>query len=71
MVPFKPLSGQSSVIGQLIAIGGSVEGVKTSAEGYLAPTVIAVLNMIVLTTGKDLLLCLDYKLEFKGAINIG
>ena len=34
---------------------GSVEGVKTSAEGYLAPTVIAVLNMVVLATGKDLL----------------
>ena len=34
---------------------GSVEGVKTSAEGYLAPIVIAVLNMVVLATGKDLL----------------
>ena len=34
---------------------GSVEGIKTSAEGYLAPAVIAVLNIIVLVTGKDLL----------------
>ena len=34
---------------------GSVEGVKTSAEGYLAPAIIAVLNIVVLATGKDLL----------------
>ena len=34
---------------------GSVEGVKTSAEGYLAPAIIAVLNIVVLATGKDIL----------------
>jgi fatty-acid desaturase len=34
---------------------GSVEGVKTSAEGYLAPAIIAALNIVVLATGKDLL----------------
>ena len=34
---------------------GSVEGVKTSVEGYLAPSVIAVLNLVVLIAGKDLL----------------
>ena len=34
---------------------GSVEGVKTSAEGYLAPAVIAALNIVVLLTGQDLL----------------
>ena len=34
---------------------GSVEGVKTSAEGYLAPAIIAVLNIVVIATGKDIL----------------
>ncbi len=34
---------------------GSVKGIKTSAEGYLAPAIIAVLNIVVLATGKDLL----------------
>ena len=37
------------------SLWGSVEGVKTSAEGYLAPAIIAVLNIVVLATGKDLL----------------
>ena len=30
---------------------GSVEGVKTSAEGYIAPAVIALLNLLVLVFG--------------------
>ena len=30
---------------------GSVDGVKTSAEGYIAPTIVAFLNLIVLVTG--------------------
>ncbi len=34
---------------------GMVEGLKTSAEGYIAPGVIAVLNLVVLITGKELL----------------
>ena len=32
---------------------GAVDGVKTSAEGYLAPIVIAVLNLIVLISGRE------------------
>ena len=32
---------------------GAVDGVKTSAEGYLAPIAIAVLNMIVLISGRE------------------
>ena len=34
---------------------GIVDGVKTSAEGYIAPTIIAFLNLIVLVTGWDVL----------------
>ena len=34
---------------------GSVDGVKTSAEGYVAPAVIALLNLMVLITGWDFL----------------
>jgi len=34
---------------------GIIEGLKTSAEGYIAPGVIAVLNLVVLITGKELL----------------
>ena len=34
---------------------GSVDGVKTSAEGYLAPAVIAFLNLMVLVSGWDVL----------------
>jgi len=34
---------------------GSVDGVKTSAEGYIAPAIIAFLNLMVLITGWDLL----------------
>ena len=34
---------------------GSVDGVKTSAEGYVAPTIIAFLNLMVLVTGWDVL----------------
>ena len=34
---------------------GSVDGVKTSAEGYLAPTIIAFLNLMVLVSGWDVL----------------
>ena len=34
---------------------GAVDGVKTSAEGYLAPIVIAILNLIVLFSGRELL----------------
>ena len=34
---------------------GSVDGVKTSAEGYVAPAIIAFLNLMVLITGWDLL----------------
>ena len=30
---------------------GSVEGVKTSAEGYIAPVVVALLNLLVLVFG--------------------
>ena len=30
---------------------GSVEGVKTSAEGYIAPTIVAILNLMVLVAG--------------------
>ena len=30
---------------------GSVEGVKTSAEGYIAPAVVAILNLTVLVVG--------------------
>ena len=32
---------------------GSVDGVKTSAEGYIAPTIVAFLNLLVLVTGWD------------------
>ena len=32
---------------------GAVDGVKTSAEGYLAPIVIAILNLIVLISGRE------------------
>ena len=31
--------------------GGSVEGVKTSAEGYIAPAIVAILNLMVLVIG--------------------
>ena len=34
---------------------GMIEGLKTSPEGYIAPGVIAVLNLVVLITGKELL----------------
>ena len=34
---------------------GSVDGVKTSAEGYVAPAIIAFLNLMVLIIGWDLL----------------
>ena len=34
---------------------GMVEGLKTSPEGYIAPGVIAGLNLIVLVTGRELL----------------
>ena len=34
---------------------GSVKGVKTSAEGYVAPAIIAFLNLMVLFTGWDVL----------------
>ena len=34
---------------------GSVDGVKTSSEGYIAPTIIAFLNLMVLITGWDVL----------------
>ena len=32
---------------------GSVEGVKTSAEGYIAPAIVAILNLMVLVVGWD------------------
>ena len=32
---------------------GSVEGVKTSAEGYIAPAIVAFLNFLVLFVGWD------------------
>ena len=32
---------------------GSVEGVKTSAEGYIAPAIVAILNFMVLVAGWD------------------
>ena len=32
---------------------GSVKGVKTAAEGYIAPAVVAFLNLMVLITGWD------------------
>ena len=34
---------------------GMVEGLKTSSEGYIAPGVIACLNLVVLVTGRELL----------------
>ena len=34
---------------------GSVDGVKTSAEGYVAPIIIAFLNLMVLVTSWDVL----------------
>ena len=34
---------------------GSVDGLKTSAEGYIAPAIIAFLNLMVLIIGWDLL----------------
>ena len=34
---------------------GSVDGVNTSAEGYVAPAIIAFLNLIVLVIGWDFL----------------
>ena len=34
---------------------GSVDGVKTSAEGYIAPIIIALLNLMVLVTAWDIL----------------
>jgi len=34
---------------------GIIEGLKTSPEGYIAPGVVAVLNLVVLITGKELL----------------
>ena len=34
---------------------GFVDGVKTSAEGYVAPAIIAFLNLMVLVTGWDIL----------------
>ena len=30
---------------------GSVEGLKTSAEGYIAPSIVAILNLMVLVIG--------------------
>ena len=35
---------------------GSVEGVKTSTEGYIAPAIVAILNLMVLVVGWDDLL---------------
>ena len=35
---------------------GTADGVNTSAEGYLAPIAIAVLNLIVLISGREFLL---------------
>ena len=32
---------------------GSVEGVKTSTEGYIAPAIVAILNLMVLVVGWD------------------
>ena len=32
---------------------GSVEGVRTSSEGYIAPAIVAVLNLLVLFSGWD------------------
>ena len=32
---------------------GAVEGVKTSAEGYIAPAIVAILNLMVLVAGWD------------------
>lgn len=32
---------------------GSVEGLKTSAEGYIAPAIVAFLNFLVLVSGWD------------------
>ena len=32
---------------------GSVEGVKTSAEGYIAPAIVAILNLMVLVVAWD------------------
>ena len=32
---------------------GAVDGVKTCAEGYLAPIVIAIFNLIVLFSGRE------------------
>ena len=34
---------------------GAFDGVKTSAEGYLAPVVIAILNLIVLISRREFL----------------
>ena len=34
---------------------GLVDGVKTSSEGYIAPVIIAFLNLMVLITGWDVL----------------
>ena len=34
---------------------GMIEGLKTSPEGYVAPGVIAVLNLVVLISGRELL----------------
>ena len=34
---------------------GEIEGLKTSPEGYIAPGVIAGLNLIVLVTGREIL----------------
>ena len=34
---------------------GSAKGVKTAAEGYVAPAIIAFLNLMVLFTGWDVL----------------
>ena len=34
---------------------GMIEGLKTSREGYIAPGVIAFLNLVVLVTGKEML----------------
>ena len=32
---------------------GSVEGLKTSSEGYIAPSIVAILNLMVLVVGWD------------------
>ena len=58
MVLCKHVSGQLFALKLSIVIGGlinTVDGVKTTAEGYVAPAIIALLNLMVLITGWDLL----------------